>query len=203
MIREGSTVPRKSRGIRFKRFVKPEPLPETPIDDLVEDGILIAVAGIRMTVRNLIIVRALRDGANYDEGWYIDAVRHEFRALAAEKRADGARVVADHAAATRRRGIAAHQSDYRRGDLRALDRRAAALILLAERLDELSADEDAASSLAQTSRAAALDDIADAMRPELAHTNETETAEYRDARAERMALVGRDLAMLQLSDPAL
>jgi len=188
----------RAKSIRKRRFVEPERAPDAPLDDLVEDGLLIANAGVRMTVRNLIIVRALRDGADYDEGWYVDAVKHEFRALAAEKRADAERVAADHDTAMERPGRASHVSDYRSRDAPTLDRRSASLFGVADRLEAEGEDDELATVLVQIAREAALDEIASAIGPSV-----QPSADYLSARKDRMELVARDLAMLQLGDPDL
>lgn len=189
---------RRPRPIRKRPFVEPTRAPELDPADLVDDGLLLAAAGVRITVRNLIIVRALRDGVDFDEDWYVAAVKHEFRALAAEKRADAERAYADRLVAADRPGRASHRSDYRWEDAHPLDRRAAVLNGLAERLDLESEDDAAALALVRVARQAALDDIADSIGTEAARP--VDDAEYLAGRAERMALVTLDL--LELDDQA-
>lgn len=133
--------------------------------DLVGDGMLLVLAGVRMTVKNLIIVRALRDGADYDEDWYVSAVQHEFVVMAAEKNADADRVEAAARTASKLRGTANHQSDYRKADQRMLARRITVLRALATALATASEDTEHATALVHGARTSALDDIAGAMQP--------------------------------------
>jgi len=172
-------------------FVAPETAPDASIDDVVDDGVLIAVAGVRLAVRNLMIVRALRDNADYDEGWYLDATRAELLLLAAEKRADAARVAEYLTEATDRSGRPAGPIDYRWEDAGTLERREAALLGLAVRLEAMG-DADA-GAIVDAARVAALDDIANAIR-----SSSEPSDEYGAARAERIDQLTADLAMLQL-----
>lgn len=55
--------------------------------DLVADALLVARAGVRQKVKNVVIMRTLRDGADFDLEWYTDAVRAELEALAVESEA--------------------------------------------------------------------------------------------------------------------
>jgi len=172
-------------------FVAPETTPDAAIDDVVDDGLIIAVAGVRMTVRNLMIVRALRDNADYDEAWYLDATRAQLLLLAAEKRADAARVADYLTAASDRYGRPESSADYRSDDAATLERREAALLALAVRLEALGDAE--AGAIVDDARAAALDDIANAIR-----SSSEPSAEYGAARPERIDQLTADIAMLQL-----
>lgn len=177
-------------------FVVPQPVPEADLDDVIDDGLLLALAGVRMTVRNLMIVRALRDNKDYDETWFLDATLFELHVLAAEKRADAARVAEYRSAAMGRPGRASHAVDYGSEDESVLERREAALLGLADRLDALGDAE--AGTIVDAAREAALNDISGAIRP----TSEP-SAEYSAARPERMDELTRDLAMLQLRNSGL
>jgi len=174
-------------------FVAPETPPDPIIDEVVDDGVLIAVAGVRLSVRNLMIVRALRDNVDYDEAWYLDATLVELRELAAEKRADAARVSGYLAAATDRYG---DPSDYQQEDAATLERRGQALLGLAARLDAMGDAE--AGAIVDAARDAALDDIANAMRVGVA-----ENIDYADGRETRVDQLTSDLAMLQLRQSGL
>jgi len=172
-------------------YVAPDQAPVPDLDDVVDDGLLIAVAGVRMAVRNLMIVRALRDNTDYDEGWYLDATRAELLQLAAEKRADAARVAEYLAAATGRYGRPESSVDYQSEDADTLERREAALLGLAVRLEALGDAE--AGAIVDDARAAALDDIANAIR-----SSSEPSDDYTAARDGRIDQLTADLAMLQL-----
>jgi hypothetical protein len=177
-------------------FVEPGPAHEADLDDVIRDGLLLALAGVRMTVRNLMIVRALRDNKDYDETWFLDATLFEFHVLAAEKRADAARVAEYRTAAIGRPGRASHAVDYGSEDESVLERREAALIGLAERLDTFGDAE--AGAVVDAAREAALSDITGAIR-----RSSEPSAEYSAARGARIDELTRDLAMLQLRNSGL
>ena len=172
-------------------FVAPQPRDDLSIDAVIDDGLLIAVSGVRLAVRNLMIVRALRENADYDEAWYLDATLSELRLLAAEKRADAARVAEYHAAATDPAASRWSALDYHEEDAGILVRRREMLLGLAERLDRMGDAE--AGAIVDAARAAALDDIAGAIG------SATEPpADYTAARAGRIDDLSRDIAMLHL-----
>ena len=64
-------------------FVAPEPQPLAPVDDVVHDALKIARQGVRMTVKNHLIVNALRDGLDFDEHGLEEVAAAEYRSLAA------------------------------------------------------------------------------------------------------------------------
>lgn len=177
-------------------FVAPDVAAEASIDDVVDDGLIIAVAGVRLAVRNLMIVRALRDNTDYDEAWYLDATRAELLLLATEKRADAARVAEYLAEATDRSGRPVGPIDYRSEDASTLERREAALLGLAVRLEALGDAE--AGAIVDAAREAALDDIANAIR-----SSSEPSEEYTAARPQRIDQLTADLAMLQLRSSGL
>ena len=172
---------------------------EATVRELVDDGMLLSLAGVRMAVKNLIIVRALRDGAAFDEEWYLSAVQHELVIMAAEKNSDADRVDAAYRAAASLRGVARHQSDYRRADRKMLERRMVVLRALAVDLAEASEDVERATELVRLARDSALDDIAGAMQPTQdsdlvpALTGEEDPAD----RLDRLALLRKDLRSLR------
>jgi len=130
--------------------------------DLVADALLVARAGVRQRAKNVLIVRSLRDGADFDADWYADAVRTELELLASESEADAERLSreADHAQGRHLRAVTAR--DYVDRDVPKLRRRRRVHLALAARLRELAADPDAVAALLAEARTLALDDIASA-----------------------------------------
>ena len=118
-----------------------KPQPHVPVDDMVDEGLMIVAATVRMPVKKLIIVQALRDKHDFDEDVMLLDVQSELRRLAHEKREDGYRIELAGALADGRFGKARHQCDYHESDLKSLERRQEVSRRLAERLDELSHDE--------------------------------------------------------------
>ena len=103
---------RKPRALDLGTFVEPEPLPESSIDDLVAESELLVGAAVRLAVKNLLILRSVRDGLDYDEELYIAAAREELLLLAAQKRGDAERTAEARADALKRSGRAQHFHDY-------------------------------------------------------------------------------------------
>ena len=73
-------------------FVPPAPKPLAPLDDVIHDALKIAYHGVRMSVKNHLIVNALRDGKSFDENELHEFARHEYHLLAI-----GSREAADRA----------------------------------------------------------------------------------------------------------
>jgi len=179
---------------RNREYVAPEVAPDAAIGDLVHDGLLLAIAGVRMATKNLIIIRALREHKDFDHDYYVAAVQHEFLILALEKSADAERVSAARVRAAFRKGTASSQADYRRADLPLLDRRITVLTTLAEALTGASRDLVLAADLVSTARASALEEIANAVARETnAADSEHAALEYTIGLADRRALLIADL----------
>jgi hypothetical protein len=139
----------------FPRYEPPEEFTPPPLDTLVEEGELIALAGVRMRVKNQIILRTVRDGAAFDLDWGVEAVRSQLESLAREATEDARRLGGK---------VAGRRRDTKRDDLtlyepERLPRRQEMLTMLAERLEALTADESRVRELAIAARDAALDDL--------------------------------------------
>lgn len=159
--------------------------------DVVGDALLLATAAVRSAVKNLLIVRALRDHADYDEQWWLSAVAREFEVIAAENDADIARLEAERQRAKKRQGRAVHPADFRSRDAPVLKKRIRVLTKIAERLREIATDEDAVLALVAEARAAALDEITTAR-----HDPSPRAARDPEARAAGLAALADDLAAL-------
>ena len=189
--------PKPQPSVRKRRFVEPVDAREASIDDLVHDGLLIALSGVRIVLRNLMVVRALRDGAVYDLELYVAAVKSEFRALAQEKRADATRVTEQESRDAERADPTIPPA-HRLTDSRLRARRVKVLHALADQLEADSETDAPALALIAEARAAALEDIAGSIRPATVRADEAGSDQYARSRSGRMALVAQDLAMLQL-----
>lgn len=190
---------RKRRRVDVGRYVAPAPRPELPVDELVDEGVLIAGSALRLAVKNGIVLRALRDRADYDEAEALDAVRHELRDLAEEKDDDASRIADAREDATGRSGKAVHQSDYRAGDLGTLKRREDVSRGLADRLRELSDDTEYLRDMYARANEAALDELSAWIGATIPGTGAPrDPSAYEEGRDERLrALVTVDLAMLE------
>jgi hypothetical protein len=159
--------------------------------DIVDDAVLLATGAVRSAVKNLLIVRALRDGKDFDEAWWLDAVAREFDAIAVEKDDDAKRVEADRLLAKQRKGKAMHPSDFRTKDVPKMKRRVRILHRIAARLRELGSDRDTLVALIAEARANALDEIASA-RHDPGRVAEVDPV----ARDAALVLLAEDLAAL-------
>lgn len=128
--------------------------------DLVADARLVALAAVRQTVKNALLIRALRDGADYDPAWLHEAVRHEFAVLADESESDADRIARLRESARGRSGKALHAGDYRSADRSALKKRERTLRSLAAELRALGDDVETVDTLIDEARRRALDEIA-------------------------------------------
>jgi len=123
---------------------------------------LVARAGVRQTVKNVVIMRTLRDGADFDLEWYTDAVRTELEALAAESEAAAEQLERDAEYARGRHYRATTARDYVDRDVPKLRRRRRVHLALAARLRALAEDDRSVVALIEDARVLALDDIASA-----------------------------------------
>lgn len=126
---------------------------------MVADATLVSLAAVRQAVKNVMLVRALRDDVDFDEEWYADAARRELEELAGEAAAEAARLREVREATRRRRGLARAADDYRAADSRHLKRRARVLEELVEELGRLTQDDTTVSTLIAEARLRALDEI--------------------------------------------
>ena len=126
---------------------------------MVADATLVSLAAVRQAVKNVMLVRALRDDVDFHEEWYADAARRELEELAGEAAAEATRLREVREATRRRRGVARAADDYRAADSRHLKRRARVLEELDEELRRLAQDETTVSTLIAEARLRALDEI--------------------------------------------
>ena len=186
-------------------YEAPQPVAPPPVEEIAEEGVLIAASAVRMAVKNRQIVRALRDRADYSEKNAVAAAREVFRALAREKREDVERLDDIIEAARDRPGRALHQTDYRKADAELLERREQVSDILADRLDDLAEDDEYLLGVVDAARNAAWDEIGASIEAKLARRPELEahTREYQDQRERRIhELVRVDLPLLEASSKA-
>lgn len=186
---------RRRRGqLDLGHYKAPAAVPAVPVQRVVDEGLLVAVSGIRMAVKNRMIVAALRDGLDYSHAYYA--------AFATERIAE----VADHEenAAThlrRRIDIAAMPLD----DLDRVEheRREQIRLQLASALRRVAADDAALGVILDEARHAALDDIGTNLAPRTTTLSDapgehyTAGPDYDDDKGDRVAaLIVLDLALL-------
>lgn len=101
------------------RFRKPEPTPELPIEQLVEDGRMMAHGAARMAVKNHLIVRAAGDRRDLDVEAAVDVARARLLELAGEQDEAARREAGGYVDARHERDEL-HRSSRRRQVLRRL-----------------------------------------------------------------------------------
>ncbi|MFN3707486.1 hypothetical protein [Microcella sp.] len=112
-------------------------------DELIEEGILVSMAALRMKVKNRTIVWMLRDGNPWDDAVVRTMVREELAGLADELEREADRLAALRPKAARRIGRSQHQYDYGQEDVYLLRQRENTNRAVAQKLIELG-DDDAA-----------------------------------------------------------
>lgn len=179
------------------KFEPPELPPEPSLDELVEEGVLIAGSAVRLAVKNLVIVGSLRDHVDYDERVYVAAVRDELLTLANEKEADAERLTSVAEGASARAGRAANHSDYRSIDVAILSRRQMVADRLSKRLRALSGDDEFMQALARAAHESAWEEVARSLEERLIAARIVEDDEYRRERGGRILDVLGDLGELE------
>lgn len=127
--------------------------------EMVADATLVALSAARQALKNVMLVRTLRDAADFDEEWYADAARRELAALATESLHEAKRLRRLRDSVRNRRGTARTADDYRAADRRHLKRRARVLEELADALQRLADDATVIDTLIAEARLRALDEI--------------------------------------------
>ncbi len=188
---------RKRRKLDLGTYVGPGEIPEVPLDEVVDEGVLIAAAGVRLAVKNLMILKSVRDGLDYDRDRYVQAVSEELLNLAHEKDADADRIAQTRQTAGTREGRPEHHADYRAVDSATLERRVEVSRSLARRLAELSGDRAWAEDLVARARSSALEEIATSVASTLIGTSIVDDDAYRQERPARLRLLAEDLFHLQ------
>lgn len=83
---------RRPSRVDVGKFSAPPIRPLPPLDQVVEEGLLLTMWSVRMVVKNRLIIAALREGSDYDPGGLIEAARQETLALAEENDATATRL---------------------------------------------------------------------------------------------------------------
>jgi len=151
---------RRTKRVNVGTYTDPIPTPAPKIEAQIEDGVLVALAAVRLAVTNRLIVRSLRDGQDYNEERLRQRVTNEILKVAAEKEKDAERIRAILETVADKPGAADDASDFRARDAKMLKRRAKVSEGLAERLNELAVDPDVLGEVADRAHAAFLDEFA-------------------------------------------
>ena len=151
---------RRTRRVNVGTYTDPIPTPAPKIEEQIEDGVLVALAAVRLKVTNRLIVRSLRDGKDYDEERVRLRVTKEILNIALEKEKDAKRVRKILETVADKPGAADFADDFRARDAKTLKRRAKVSSGLAARLAELATDPEVVGEVADRAHSAFLDEFA-------------------------------------------
>ena len=127
--------------------------------EAIAEGVAIATAAVRLTVKNQILVGTIAQGGTFEIEHYMEEARVALRAMA-----DESEQAAEHLTALRKRARGRHSDphgthDYRDRDVRNLRRRAKQSTGVANHLREMTEDPEALKTLVEEARAAAWADV--------------------------------------------
>lgn len=170
-----------------------------PVEEIVEQGLLVADVAARMTVKNSIIMNALKRKVDYDEQQIVDMVRDAVEELAEERERDAQHIerMRDEIRSTGR--SAWSESEYGNDDNRTLRHRQEVYEGVAAELRRRAADAEYLRTTAERARVAAWGEIGDSLKERATHPyyGGGHSAEYRRAREARIQLlIERDLTEL-------
>lgn len=143
-----SRLSRRKRTRNVGRYVAPTEVRVAPIEQVVEEGVLIALSSVRMAAKNTLIVNALRDDQPYDVEKLTQSAREHVLTLAAENDQTASRL-------ERARGFRKPDPD----DDEAHRRRPQVHRMLAEALRSRADDADEMDAIIERARIDAWEDI--------------------------------------------
>lgn len=170
-----------------------------PVEEIVEQGLLVADVAVRMTVKNAIIMNALKEHVDYDEDQITEMVRNTLNELAAERERD-ARHIARIRGEVRDTGRSSwSETEYGSGDSRTLKHREEVYEQVAEELRERTTNEKYLRETSERARSLAWDEISESLKERASHPYYSggHDDEYRAARDNRIQqLIEKDLTEL-------
>lgn len=199
----GWSKKRKKRGSRPPRRLPRRVL--APVEEIVEQGLLVADVAVRMTVKNAIIMNALQKQIDYNEAQIMEMVRSATEDLAVERERDATHIsrMRNEIRDTGRSSWS--ESDYGNDDNRTLRHRQEVYEGVAKELRERAADPEYLKATAKRAHALAWDEIGDSLKERATHPYYSGggSEEYQNARDDRIQLlIEKDLtALMKKSQP--
>ncbi len=162
--------------------------------DVVAEGLYIASAATRLSLKNSILVHILAEGEDFEPDRFVPDARDALLTLATEAEDDAARAEAERKAARRRHTESGGTHDYRSRDVRNLRRRQKQSLHVAAELRARADDEEELRKLIADARDAAWSEVANnidtALRIEAARPDlEPDYDRMRTARMQALRLV--------------
>lgn len=187
---------------RKRQAQQPRRLPKrvlAPVEEIVEQGLLVADVAVRMTVKNAIIMNALKEHVDYDEAQIYEMVRNSLNELAAERERD-ARHIARVRGEIRDTGRSSwSETEYGNGDSRTLRHRQEVYERVAEELRSRTENEEYLDSTVERARKLAWAEIGDSLKERASHPYYSggHDEDYRSNRDDRIQqLIEKDLTSL-------
>lgn len=187
---------------KSKKKRPPRRLPKrilAPVEEIVEQGLLVADVAVRMTVKNAIIMNALKDHADYDKDQIIGMVRDSLNELAVERERD-ARHIARVRGEVRNSGRSSwSETEYGSGDSRTLKHRQEVYEQVAAELRDRTGDDEYLRSTADRAHELAWEEIGNSLKDRAMHPYYSggRDEEYRSNRDDRIQqLIEKDLTSL-------
>lgn len=162
--------------------------------DAIAEGVAIATAAARLTVKNHILVGTIAKGGVFDVDQYVDDAREALLAMATEAEQAAELVTRLRKRARGRHSDPSSTHDYRDRDVRNLRRRARQSMGVANQLKAMLDDPEQLRTLVEDARKAAWGDVrgnldrrlhVEAMRPD----QDPDYAIMREARMQALRLV--------------
>lgn len=189
-------------GRKKKKKRAPRRLPKrilAPVEEIVEQGLLVADVAVRMTVKNAIIMNALKEHADYHEEQIIGMVRDAVEELAAERERD-ARHIARVRGEIRDNGRSAwRETEYGNSDSRTLRHRQEVYEGVAAELRAHTNDADYLQAQAKRAHGLAWEEIGNSLKDRAMHPYYSggHDEDYRENREARIQdLIDNDLKAL-------
>jgi hypothetical protein len=181
-------------------YEHPPVAPLAPIGRVVDEGVMISASAVRMSLKNRLIVAALRDHESYDPAAITEAAREQLAAVAAEsaataERLDEVRADPDY--------VRPEMDDDEHGAMRdeEYSRRPTVHRTLAAALLELADDPEAVEKLVEAARIDAAQEIGREVVGGLRARDFAADPDYEATRRQRLqSLISVDLAALGHSE---
>lgn len=189
----------KKRAGRPKKLRRLPTRELAPVEEIVEQGLLVADVAVRMSVKNEIIMNALAANLDYDEDQIVELVREAARDIADERENDAEHIslILGEIRIAGRSGLS--DTEYRHEDNRTLRHRRVVYQRVAEAMRERSDDESYLRETAERARELAWGEIGESLKDRAMHPYYSggDNDEYRSNRDDRISqLIANDLTAL-------
>lgn len=170
-----------------------------PVEEIAEQGVLVADVAVRLSVKNAIIMNALAKREDYSEARVAELVRETLNDLASERDADATHLESVIGEIYKFGHSGWAEADYGIDDNRAINHRRAVYRMVADELRARTTDDRYVAETVESARKAAWAEIGDSLKTKAEHPyyGGGNKQEYFDKREERIRnLIEKDLPKL-------